>query len=126
MVATAAGVDLHQLSEEGVGILRPVPGVVGRSAVAEAEPEGVVVGHHHVPAVVVGEGLLHREELLARRMVDRAVVVHVVRRDLRGAVEVRVAHVEDGPVVGERHAQQAALHVGGGLVTDVERGVAHR
>ena len=75
-------VDAEQLAEQGVERLpvaaRRVPGalVVGRAAVAHADPEHAVGSGHDVPAVVVRLGLRDREQLASTAAVGGAVGLH--------------------------------------------------
>ena len=105
-----------------VGVLGVVVGVAAAAAVAQTEPQQPVGAEHHVAAVVVGERLVHREQLAPAPGVG-PVAVHRVRVDPGVAVAVRVAGEERVAVLGEGDAEQAPLAVGGRLVRQVEHRV---
>ena len=105
-------VDAEDLAEQRVGRLAvPAVGVslalvAGAAAVAEPDVEVAVGAERQLPAVVVGLQALDREDLAARRRIDR-VAVDLVLVDLVVAVRVRVVDVDAVAVGRERDPEQA-------------------
>ena len=105
-----------------LGILGPVVRVAAAAAVAQTEPQLAVGAEHHVAAVVVGERLVHRQQLAPAPGVG-LVAVHGVRVDPGVALAVRVADVQVLPSAEKAMPEQAPLAVGGRLVGHVEHRV---
>ncbi len=106
-------VEAQQLAEQRALVLRVVPGVAGRAAVADADVEVAVGAEGEHAAVVVAGGVLHVEHRGARSGVG---AVGVARdavagdRHLRTWSGVRDVEAAAGRVVGgEGEAEQAAL-----------------
>ncbi len=122
------GVDPQQLAEQGVERLAVAvgrvagPAVAGAAAVAGADPEHPVRTGDDVAAVVVGLGLVDREDFSAVVPIGGAVGAHRVGVHPRVAVAVRVVHVERLPVGGEGQPEQSLLAARGESVTQVDDG----
>ena len=115
-------VDPQQLAELDAQILRAVPGVPGRAAVAHADVEQAVRPELQLAAVVIGVRLLDEEELPGARG-DRPAVARSELDHARVAVPIGVVDVE--AVVlrirgTERDGEQPALAAARDARADVE------
>lgn len=124
----AIDVDAQHLAQQCIYVLPVILRVVGRAAVAEADEQFSETVEGDVTAVVVGEGLIERKDLLLAGGIERgAAVVAGEARDDGGK---RVLGIGAGARIGEknlrctreigvkRHAQQTAF--AGGIDGNVD------
>ena len=118
------GVDPQDLAQQRLGVLPVALGIAAAAAVAECDVQVAVGPELHLPAVVVGERVLDRQQLAVRPGVD-VVSGHRVRGDAGIAARRQaVVHVERAAVVGELDVEQSPLPVGNHVGADVEDGIA--